>query len=283
MIDARFVGASGTGTVESPTEQAGMLPTFGAAVPREGGALLALSSGIARAPGQPGYTEECDHFTSTPPPLVIGPWTNGAAPPAGYPKESSSCASSGTGGGLFDPGTQIFNQIALELRIRTPTNASSFSFDSNFYSYEYPDFICSAFNDFFVVLKEPLPENITDGNIVFDSNGDPIGVNNGLLDVCVPGTHGGKTFACTQGTDLLQGTGFGAGEATCAENLLSGPQSGAATGWLNTSAPVAKGRIIKLRFAIWDTADATLDSTVLVDNFVWSVEEPEIVETVPVI
>ena len=44
------------------------------------------------------------------------------------------------------------------------------------------------------------------------------------------------------------------------------------TSWLKTSAPVVGGEIITLRFTIWDTSDSILDSSVLLDNFVWLIE-----------
>ena len=42
------------------------------------------------------------------------------------------------------------------------------------------------------------------------------------------------------------------------------------------------GEIIDLRFAIWDTADELYDSTVLIDNFQWSVEPAASSTTKPV-
>lgn len=38
---------------------------------------------------------------------------------------------------------------------------------------------------------------------------------------------------------------------------------------------------IKLRFAIWDSGDANLDSTVLLDDFSWSAEPPNGTRTLP--
>ena len=67
--------------------------------------------------------------------------------------------------------------------------------------------------------------------------------------------------------------------------MLPPPPAGgknAATGWLLTSAPALNGTIITLRFAIWDSGDAILDSLVLIDNFQWSEEIPEI-RTVPIV
>jgi hypothetical protein len=293
VISARFTNSTGDGELLDPT-MVGLLPEFGAAQPRAGGAMLAISSGVARAPNQDGYTDACDAWAATPC-LVPGfpPGCGeggedplaGSNPPPGYPKESSGCGGGG-GGGIFGGGTKIFNQAALEVKIRVPTNAKSYAFDSIFYTYEYPNFICSPYNDFFVVFQSPKPADLSDENIVFDMNSDPIGVNAGLLAVCNPNDQipgAAKHFDCAQGTNLLDGTGFGGGEATCAqEGGTADGVGGASTGWLHTTAPVAPNTIITVRFAVWDTGDQILDSTVLVDKWEWSVEEPD-VSTTPVI
>jgi hypothetical protein len=264
VISARFTDATGSEELSDPLA-VGLLPSFGAAKPSGGKSLLALSSGVARAPGQPGYTPECDALDASCPLLGLLGCTGGADAPMGYPKETSTCRAAG--GNIFTPGTKVFNQAALELKIRVPNNAVSFSFDSIFYTYEFPDYVCSKFNDFYVVFKEPRPADLPDDNIVFDRNGDSIGVNTGLLAVCDASSQSAnatKRFDCQQGTALLKGTGYGPGETTCVE------AGGAATGWLHTKAPIVGGEIITLRFAIWDTGDAILDSTVLIDNFAWS-------------
>jgi len=270
VVSARFTDSTGTGKLSDP-RAVGLLPGFGAAKPSGGQSLLALSSGVARAPDQPGYTSDCDALDATCPLGGLLGCSGGNAPPMGYPKETTTCR--GAGGNIFSPGTKIFNQAALELKIRVPNNASSFSFDSIFYTYEFPDYVCSKFNDFYVVFKEPMPADLPDSNIVFDSNNDSIGVNTGLLAVCDPTTqseNATKKFECEQGTALLKGTGYGPGETTCAS------AGGAATGWLHTKAPVDGGEIITVRFAIWDTGDAILDSTVLVDKFEWSPNETKV-------
>ena len=118
------------------------------------------------------------------------------------------------------------------------------------------------------------------------SSGRPLLLNAGLLAVCNPSDQlrtSPKQFTCEQGTDLLLGTGFGAGESTCAAQGGTKPGiGGASTGWLHTTAPVAPNTIITVRFAVWDTGDEVLDSTVLIDKWEWSVEEPDVVTT-PVI
>lgn len=275
VISAKFTTATGEPVRVDPVLAAGMLPRFGAALPPQGDALLALSSGTARAPDQPGFESICETSRDG----------IGGAPPEGYPKDSTSCPVSIFGtllSGLVDlfggANPIILDDIALELRLRVPTNTAGLSFESAFFSAEYPDFICSQFNDFYVVLMDPKPEGLQDENIVFDSNSDPIGVNNGLLSVCEPGVHGGKMFPCAQGTELLAGTGFE--QHQC---IVGSGRSGASTGWIRTRAPAPRGEIVRLRFALWDTSDGLLNSSVLIDRFQWDQEAPVVVETVPTV
>jgi hypothetical protein len=303
VIEAKFTRANGTGELPDPMT-IGILPSFGAAKVPAGANMFAMSSGVARAPDQNGYTEDCDLFGYAPLLPCLGPAStdkclctgfldppgcvkqDGDMPPAGYPKESKACGDTG-GGGIFNMGTGVFNDPALELTIRVPTNANSMSFQSIFYTYEYPDYICSAYNDFFTVFKTPAPAAAPDGNIVFDSNKDPIGVNTGLLAVCDPSVQqqgAKKTFKCEQGSGLLKGTGFDKNEATCGSaDGGKNANGGASTGWLMTTVPVKGEKTITLRFTLWDTADATLDSTALIDKFQWSVDNPDVTETTPVL
>lgn len=257
VVNAAYVMADGS--AGPPVAVAhGILQSFGSSVnPQEGGKFLTLSSGTARTPGLAGYVAPSDgagllggasHFTSS-------------NPPQGFPIDSPACPDVTTAGGpANDP-------IALQLELKVPTNAQSFSFNFNFYTAEYPNYICQQYNDFFVVLQNPAPPNAIQSNISFDSQGNSVSVNNGFLEVCNSGTHGGKNFPCTRGPGELQGTGF---------------QGRAATGWLQTVSPVEPGSTIQLRFAIWDAGDTQLDSTVLIDNFQFSVEEAEDAETVPI-
>ena len=53
----------------------------------------------------------------------------------------------------------------LTLKIRAPTNARSFSVRTQFFSAEYPEWVCSEFNDFFVALTDSAADNPADGNI----------------------------------------------------------------------------------------------------------------------
>src|SRR5205085_4983699 len=61
--------------------------------------------------------------------------------------------------------------------------------------FEYPDYICSRYNDFYVAIMKPAV-GTPDGNIAFDKQGNVISVNNGLLAACAPHVAGGKSFTC---------------------------------------------------------------------------------------
>lgn len=273
VLEARFTDAHGTGALSDP-RAIGVLPDFGAMKPREGSALFALSSGVARAPGQPGYTSGCDELDAVCPSGTTSHCTGGAAPPPGYPKQDASCGPSAASAPPL-----AFNQAALELQLRVPNNVSTLSFDSAFYTFEQPSKGCHGFNDGFVVLKEPRPSGSAEANIVLDARGEPLGVGTALFALCdraayEPGTLDPR--ACMEGTSQLRGSGYGPRETTCPD------AHGASTGWLHTTAPVTPGEVIKLRFAIWDTNDVTLDSTALVDAVRWSKLETAL-ETVPLI
>jgi len=278
LVSARFTVADGTGAPRS--DQTGVLPSFGTNAPRAGGAVFALSTGAARAPGQTGFTSECDEYDAawddpfSPPPTPMGD-----AP--GFPTSSPSCPGVRSG--------DTYNAAALEVQIKVPTNARGFSFSSSFFTYEYPLYICSEFNDFFVALRQ-TPSGWE--NILFDTAGNPVSVNNGLLQACDAGTHGGKRFDCALGRAPLAGTGFDI-DTACGEDasesetddffpeLITADQVGAGTGWLRTVAPVTPGEILTIRFAIWDSGDGTLDSLAILDAFEWELEEITETETEP--
>jgi hypothetical protein len=233
-------GQGGEGKPPNPLSH-GILPNFGVEQPRQGSALLALSSGIARSG-------------------VNGPSPGGAfmctrsGMPPGFPTPSTNCPNQDV-----DPGTSAYDGIALEITLRVPTNALAFTYDFNFYAFEFPDWVCKQYNDYFVALLLPShPGAGPNNNISFDSANNPVSVNNALLEACSPGTYNGKPFACPLGTAGLKGTGF---------------DGHGATGWLQTTVSVTPGEELTLRFAIWDSVDESADATVLIDNFRWALEE----------
>jgi hypothetical protein len=270
VVSAAWVRSDGTplpggdgvpSSMGTPLERGkGILDHFGNAItPREGVKLLGLSSGSARNPGEQDFNDPGGDWKD---------FTPHGSPP-GYPKESPSCPGVITG--------EPYDSAGLELQIRTPTDAKSFKFEFTFYTYEYPDYVCSTFNDFFVAMMDPIPAGLVDGNISFDTMNNLISVNAGFLDACNPCMAGGKNFLCTLGYSEILGTGFESNMAfTCPI------QGSASTSWLATTAPVeSPGSVISLRFAVWDSGDGVLDSTVILDNFRFELGEGQ-VGTVPV-
>jgi hypothetical protein len=245
VLEAEWVQPDGTPLPSKSQIGTGILTAFGVNTPQAGTSVLALSSGTARAPSDPGYSGANSRGTSH------------NAPP-GYPKESPACAGVTTG--------EPHDGAALRLKIRVPSNANSFSYQQNFFTQEYPVYICNRFNDFFVTMMDPAPPGLPDGNIAFDQDGNPISVNNSLLQVCDPALYkdNKKQFLCPLGDSALEGTGF--------NPKLPADGDGAATGWLTTSTPVTPGSEITLTFAIWDSGDSRFDSTVLLDDFKFSVD-----------
>jgi hypothetical protein len=267
VVGASFVAPDGSGTCSDEISMTpgacsangnfplghGNLTKLGVNKPQSGSHMHALSSGTARDPSDPGY-QDVGGFDKG--------FTVGAAP--GFPAPAPACPGITTG--------TPHDGMALRLTIRVPTNAQSFSFDSNFFTYEFPEYICSRYNDAFVVEMAPAPMGAsTGGNIAFDQSGNPISVNNALLQVCdaqTAGMPGGpmKPFSCPLGSSTLKGTGFGTDTAGT---------NHAATGWLKTSVnvdPSLKGKDITLVFAVWDSGDGALDSTALIDSFTWSTQ-----------
>jgi len=247
-------------------EQHGILSTFGTVlVPREGYMLGALSSGSATATDSdtgPNFKGEKNGMQG---PAGVGTGNSGDVP-AGFPQASGSCTVS----------SEVNDVIDLKVQIRVPTNANGFSFDFNFMSGEWPDFVCSTFNDSFIAyLTSKAFNSGNPGNISFDTSGNPISVNNNFFQACTAGVPTGcdgnapGTSTCTLGPSQLAGTGFAAenpAQAYCAGGVST---SGGGTGWLTSQAPVQPGEVISLEFLIWDTGDESYDSSVLLDHLAW--------------
>lgn len=250
-------GSSGIGSCTPPTTvpnpiQRGILTGFGTeVVPQVGASMLALSTGVARDSGSGASSRAYAGCTSS-------------LPPAGFPRASSHCTEQG-----LPSDTRAYDAIGLELVIRVPTNARSLSFDSNLFTADWPNFVCTIYNDFFVALLSSAASNLpADKNIAVDSAGAPIGTNTPLVRACSPPNTGnsGIEFTCPLGSSSLQGTGY---------------ESNAATGWLRTTSPVVPGETITLRWAVWDSVDTLSDTTVLLDRFTWSPNPVDAPVTMP--
>jgi hypothetical protein len=226
VLQAAYVRANGAAA--NPSLHFGILPSFGPNVNVQGGTrMLGLSSGYARAAADPGA---CGSYSCS--------GYGGGVAPAGFPQDSPQCQG----------GSSINDDVGLELTLRAPKNAIGYSFNFKFYSFEYPEWVCTTFNDQFIALVDPAPMGSINGNISFDTQSNPVSVNIAFFEVC---------SGCPLGTAELQGTGFDTWD------------DAGGTSWLKTSAPITGGEEFKIRWTIWDTGDTAWDSTALVDNFQW--------------
>jgi hypothetical protein len=278
LVSASFTRGYGRGD-SSKAEQHGILPKFGDVIqPREGDRLGVLSTGYAQeyngGSGKPFGGFQDGPFGPVP---VGKDWwnsfinpANGAAPP-GFPKPASGCEQS----------EEVNDVINVKLELKAPQNASGIRFDFNFFSGEWPAFVCSKFNDGFIAYLSAKGFNGgTPDNMSFDKDNNPVSVNNGFFDRCTAGVQTGcadkknLTSVCPGGPGELAGTGFGIVGQWCANPPYAGggndtSTNGGATGWLTSQAPVEAGETFKLELMIWDTGDGLLDSSVLLDNFTW--------------
>jgi len=255
-----IAGAAFTHANGSPfnaNSQVGLLSDFGPNVSVQAGSrMLALSSGHARLPGHPDACGSNSCSTTPNPP-----------PPMGYPQDVPDC-----------PVSDVINDdMALQLDIKAPSNATGYKFRFKFYSFEYAEYVCTTFNDQFVALVDPPPMGANNGNISFDGMNNPVSVNIAFFDVCdaLKTDFAGNCYPdvnvvcppqpvpyCPLGTAELMGNGF-------LDAFGTGNEDGGGTAWLQTTAPVTGGEIFQIRFSIWDVGDANYDSTVLVDGFEW--------------
>ena len=281
VLYAELTLADGTGV--PATKAHAVRPRFGTGVtPRaNGAAMVVLSTGAAAGVGDSNPTFQDFEDVAEP-----GNNKSSAFPQDFFAANGNKLPNAP---GCANPsGNSAMDPVMLTLTIRVPTNAHSFKLQTNFFSSEFPEYTCSKFNDFFVVLLDSLytgqNPNPADKNLAFyqpqgSTQKYPVGVNlaannTGLFTQCVNGRIGcavGGTSSITTCTGVAQlaGTGF---DDPRSGNCNSNSLEGGGTGWLVTSGNVKPGEVIKLRIAIWDTSDHRLDSLAVIDGFEWSVD-----------
>jgi hypothetical protein len=236
-----------------------------------GGAPLGFNVSNSHMPssavniGTAGMTHSVSDWYATPnPPLKVA---NGLPDSPGCNTSSTSTAN---------------DSVMLYLRLRAPTNAKAFSFNSYFLSAEYPEYVCTTFNDQFIALVDtpngtpkPIPNPIDKNLLTYTQGGQqwPIGINiakgTTLFAVCDSQQTSPLCWdtdvsasSCMLGSSQLLGTGFDAtGGAGCT--------IGGGTFWLTTAGNVIPGDIVELRIAIWDVGDSAFDSLAVIDGFQW--------------
>jgi hypothetical protein len=238
-------------------KQTAIMTAYGVGVvPLKGATFAGMSTGIMRDQDDLGYLGVSNNIGTTSQPPASYLLANGNKLP-----NSKGCS------GTCEAGTGARDPVNLRLKIRTPTNAKSFTYQFRFFSSEYWSFQCTKFNDFFIglyqstwtpdpldPLQKPLP---LDKNVATDCSVtpcNPISVNNSFFDVCAPrGCN-----VCPAGTTDLGGTG------------MQVNNEGGATKWLFNDVPAVPGEVIQLELIIFDVEDAVNNSLVLLDNWVWN-------------
>jgi hypothetical protein len=245
--------------------------------PKLGAMMSFLSNGIA--------DDDIDDPGPTPPLYRTGDGTDlGNTYTNPYPfsaAENTNPCGVGTAETATSPAVHDYTQ--LQLQIKAPINASGFSFMFNFFSEEYPVYVCAGFNDHFLALltskKYPGTTQIS-----FDSSGHPIDVNNSFFTDCTsvtmaetagfpgPGTTtiAGYNHTCTGALSLLNKTSYEI--PYCCTGLTNGNDNygSGATDWLTTTAPISAGETFTLSFVVFDEQDGILDSAVNLDSFRWT-------------
>ena len=283
------------GTAVSDYKGISIRSSFGSVSPAvlNGSAVMVISSGVAAdatqtSPGPNGGAPGGANVSSSQAPAssvdlaVAKPFSvNDWYATANLPLKAAGALPNAPGCAAGNSKAAV-DSMMLRLRLRAPTNAKAFSFNSYFFSAEYPEYVCSSFNDQFIALVDtpngtPSPmANPVDKNLLTYSSGGqfwPIGINiahgTSLFAVCdaqatKPGCWDADVSAasCSLGSAQLQGTGFEA---------QSGPGCtiGGGTYWLTTAGNVIPGDVVELRIAIWDVGDGAYDSDAVIDGFQW--------------
>ncbi|HEY1695467.1 MAG TPA: choice-of-anchor L domain-containing protein [Polyangiaceae bacterium] len=271
LVTATYSRAFGS-TSPPAAGQSGLVPQFGNAIqPREGARIGVLSTGYAGnydAPDGLDDGENSEFVASGGGPRDGDQYPTGQAPP-GFPQAAQGCPQD----------NRVNDMIDIKLVLKAPEDATGFQFDFDFYSSEWPNYVCSNFNDAFVAY---LASSAGSDNISFDSNHNPVAVNIDFFNRCTSGAPLGclrsngpqpdpplSMSSCSAGISELTGTGFGFSDQTQCEDGNVNATLGGATGWLQTQASVQPGEQFTLDLMIWDAGDGLLDSSVLLDHFQW--------------
>jgi Ca-activated chloride channel family protein len=137
-------------------------------------------------------------------------------------------------------GEPVWDVHQVAIRMQAPAGVKSFSFDFNYFSAEYPEYLNQEFNDtFYAILQAPSTNKGKSTNISFDPRRRSIEVDNNYFE---------NAFHPIPN----RGTGF---------------DRDGSTGWLRTSWPIEGGETFTLTFSIHDEGDGIYDSLVILDNF----------------
>lgn len=246
ICDARFLKSAATAGA-SDARARNVLANFGILKPRQGANFTLLSNGVAVDEMGAGYMNpqsgtDLGNTGTNPLPNLTG---------------ASNCGQGAQ--------NMVNDYTEIVLQLKAPSNVNSFSFDFQFFSGEYPMYVCSQYNDEFLAIVKSTTSYPSDTNISFDAQMNPVTVNSGFFTVCTNDPSKPQTQHCMHPPTDNNGTGYETPGIP-----LPGAIPGGSTGWLTTKAPIKPGEDITLRFVIFDEGDHILDSAVLIDNFQWA-------------
>ncbi|WP_106395595.1 choice-of-anchor L domain-containing protein [Enhygromyxa salina] len=239
---------------------------LGAFPPQEGSQYVVIGSGAVAELDDNSGLGACNSD--------LGAYDPGSlpAPLVGADVGAQTCAENPALVGMGDCSNTIEAQLAgsvndyTELRITAtvPDFVNSFSYNLAYFSYEYPEYYQSVFNDMYIGWLE---SEVWTGNVSFDEFGAPISLNAGFLDY--------RDANSDNDPDCQGGCSAPELHGTCMEGH-------AGTKWLTTTAGVKPGETITLVLAIFDMSDSVLDSYAFIDNFQWGCDGDQPPSTTPI-
>jgi hypothetical protein len=269
LISAALTLADGNGTPAVVSRS--IRTAFGGVTGQGGDAMVVVSTGNAAAPGQTN-----PEYSAFEPGTITG--TSSAAPADWLAANGGNILTAPDCAAITD--TTARDAVMLKLRVRVPTNARSLRLSANVLTSEFPEWVCGAYNDQFVVLLDSASaDNPADGNLaVYTSPTDqryPVGVNlatgdTGLFRQCRNGAIGCATVpsSITTCVDTIELAGSGFDQP--ADGCQASDTVGGGTGWLSIRGNVLPGEVAELRIAVWDSGDSLYDTVVILDDLRWS-------------
>ncbi len=156
-----------------------------------------------------------------------------------------------SGCSLDDP-DEVNDISEFVIETDAPTNAFGVAFDFYYMTSHFAEYVCTPNEDTFSTIVE---SGSIANNVIVDSQGNYGNHNYEHITVC----DSSLSPSC-MGDSELAGTGYEGGV-------------GGGTGWLHTTFPISPGAKTTIRFQVYEEIDGNNDSTVLIDNFRWILQD----------
>ena len=223
----------------------GSFTSYGATYrPKAGSTFVVLSTGVAGDEKSPGFME----------PQPGTEFDNNHPNPAAHEHQEQRLRDVVL---RRDDGARL---RGADLHAAGAQHALSFSFQFNFMSSEYPEWVGSEFNDKFLAILDSKAFKETSRSTATRTP-SPSTSASSRCATRRPSARGRDQHLQDRHQEL-NGTGYQLDDG-------NGIPQGGGTGWLTTTSPVVPGETVTLRFIIFDEGDHILDSAVLIDNFQW--------------